>query len=431
MPSRLWNPARTGPVAEHRLLLVLERVRRGPHGEPVDGELLGPAPGPGTERLERNRGEGHRPDRILCAVPLLRVRPRSLAGATMRAALLATAAARFARGVSAAPPARPRPAGNDDRRDLTVVIPARDEAHRIGPCLHALVPSGVRVLVVDDGSTDDTARRRRARRRRGGRRRPTAAGLGGQGPRPPGRPGGGHDADGRDPRRRHPARARIPRCGGRPGRRRHAHHPRGAGAGGRRRRALAAPGDAVEPRVPAGRAGRGGPAAQSHDGQRPVHGDRPAAVARRRRLRPGASVAGRGSGAGPHAGRRRPRGPVPRRHRRRRRGGLRLDGRARGGAGAGRSTCRWSRRRGGSCSISRWCGRRWRYRFRGWPPVAATWSTSPGWPPGSASSPVRGPRMPDVVCRTGSRHWPTCRWRFASRPARCGRPAGGGGATTG
>ncbi len=88
-------------------------------------------------------------------MPLLRLRPRSAAGAAIRGALLATAAGRFARGVTAAPPAQPRPV-DAELRDLTVVVPARDEAHRIGPCLSALVPSGVRVLVVDDGSTDDT-----------------------------------------------------------------------------------------------------------------------------------------------------------------------------------------------------------------------------------------------------------------------------------
>lgn len=40
--------------------------------------------------------------------------------------------------------------------DVTVVVPARDEATRIGPCVRALVPTGATVLVVDDGSTDGT-----------------------------------------------------------------------------------------------------------------------------------------------------------------------------------------------------------------------------------------------------------------------------------
>jgi dolichol-phosphate mannosyltransferase len=51
---------------------------------------------------------------------------------------------------------------------LAAVVPARDEAARIGPCLDALLadPDLTQVLVVDDGSSDDTAdlaRRRGAR----------------------------------------------------------------------------------------------------------------------------------------------------------------------------------------------------------------------------------------------------------------------------
>jgi hypothetical protein len=46
-------------------------------------------------------------------------------------------------------------------RTAAVLVPARDEAARIGPCVESLVDqSGVReVLVLDDGSTDDTAQR--------------------------------------------------------------------------------------------------------------------------------------------------------------------------------------------------------------------------------------------------------------------------------
>ncbi|MDE2373659.1 MAG: glycosyltransferase, partial [Hyphomicrobiales bacterium] len=45
---------------------------------------------------------------------------------------------------------------------MTVIVPARDEAANIGPCLQALVTqdypaSRLRVLVVDDHSADDTA----------------------------------------------------------------------------------------------------------------------------------------------------------------------------------------------------------------------------------------------------------------------------------
>jgi hypothetical protein len=55
------------------------------------------------------------------------------------------------------PPADPPPV----RRPVTVVVPARDEAARIGGCLAALrdqrgVPF-LRIVVVDDGSTDGTA----------------------------------------------------------------------------------------------------------------------------------------------------------------------------------------------------------------------------------------------------------------------------------
>lgn len=44
----------------------------------------------------------------------------------------------------------------DTRRDVTVVIPARDEADRIGPCVRSIVGERTAVIVVDDGSSDDT-----------------------------------------------------------------------------------------------------------------------------------------------------------------------------------------------------------------------------------------------------------------------------------
>lgn len=72
----------------------------------------------------------------------------------MRAALLAVVAARLLRGTAAeAPLSPPRVAPT---RAATVVVPARDEANRIGPCVESLVTGGADVLVVDDGSTDAT-----------------------------------------------------------------------------------------------------------------------------------------------------------------------------------------------------------------------------------------------------------------------------------
>lgn len=94
----------------------------------------------------------------MCTVTL---RPRSLPGAAVRAGMLAVAAARIARGARRTPPIGTGiPTDVEvapfDPTDVTVVIPARDEADRIGPCVRALVPAGARVIVVDDGSTDAT-----------------------------------------------------------------------------------------------------------------------------------------------------------------------------------------------------------------------------------------------------------------------------------
>ena len=66
-------------------------------------------------------------------------------------AAAAVALSRLARGRDRAPALAPRAAPPG----VTVVVPARDEAARIGPCLAGL--AGVDVLVVDDHSTDDTA----------------------------------------------------------------------------------------------------------------------------------------------------------------------------------------------------------------------------------------------------------------------------------
>ncbi len=68
------------------------------------------------------------------------------------------ALSRLAQGARRRPPLAPDP----DRSPLapvTVVIPARDEEHRIGPALAALVadPQVAEVVVVDDCSTDRTA----------------------------------------------------------------------------------------------------------------------------------------------------------------------------------------------------------------------------------------------------------------------------------
>jgi len=63
------------------------------------------------------------------------------------------ALARLARGRRRRPPLAPAA----PRRSVTVVIPARDEAARIGPCLEGLRGEHAEVVVVDDCSTDGTA----------------------------------------------------------------------------------------------------------------------------------------------------------------------------------------------------------------------------------------------------------------------------------
>lgn len=78
-------------------------------------------------------------------------------GVLVRAALLGIVATRFVRGTAAEAPMAP-PAGDDrDPADATVVVPARDEEDRIGPCIASLLGQGTTVVVVDDGSSDRTA----------------------------------------------------------------------------------------------------------------------------------------------------------------------------------------------------------------------------------------------------------------------------------
>jgi len=86
-----------------------------------------------------------------------RVARLAWAGARLAAAVLA--GARLARAARRRPPLLPDPAPLDGVV-LTVVVPARDEAGRIGPVLEALGrdPTRHRLLVVDDESSDGTAR---------------------------------------------------------------------------------------------------------------------------------------------------------------------------------------------------------------------------------------------------------------------------------
>ena len=81
------------------------------------------------------------------------LRPTSAPGAVLRGALLAVAAARIGRGARRERPLRP---GDRWVRDVTVVVPARDEAERIGACVRSLTGQGASVIVVDDGSSDGT-----------------------------------------------------------------------------------------------------------------------------------------------------------------------------------------------------------------------------------------------------------------------------------
>ncbi|HEU5081768.1 MAG TPA: glycosyltransferase family A protein [Acidimicrobiales bacterium] len=85
--------------------------------------------------------------------PLPPLHPRPGAATLARAGLLALAVRRFARGARGTPALVPAVVGE---LDVLVVVPARDEEERIGPCVSSLVGQGARVLVVDDGSSDRT-----------------------------------------------------------------------------------------------------------------------------------------------------------------------------------------------------------------------------------------------------------------------------------
>ena len=75
-----------------------------------------------------------------------------------RAGMAAVVAARLARAARPTPPVLPEPGAALDGT-VSVVVPARDEAARIGPLLAAVCadPQVHEVVVVDDESTDDTA----------------------------------------------------------------------------------------------------------------------------------------------------------------------------------------------------------------------------------------------------------------------------------
>lgn len=79
-----------------------------------------------------------------------------LASIAARAAGGAVALRRLARAAAVAPPVRPTVT---PMVSISIVIPARDEAARIGPLLDAVVgaPGVGEVIVVDDQSSDDTA----------------------------------------------------------------------------------------------------------------------------------------------------------------------------------------------------------------------------------------------------------------------------------
>jgi dolichol-phosphate mannosyltransferase len=83
---------------------------------------------------------------------------RRVGAAVVMGLPIAAVTARLLRSVRRPAPLAPRP-GAVPAGGVTVVIPARDEAARIGPCLAGVVgdPGVARVVVVDDESADGTA----------------------------------------------------------------------------------------------------------------------------------------------------------------------------------------------------------------------------------------------------------------------------------
>jgi dolichol-phosphate mannosyltransferase len=79
--------------------------------------------------------------------------------AAVQGIALAVLIARLLPGRRRRPPVAPRPDASASDGDVSVLVPALDEAHRIGPCLDGLIAQGpvVReILVVDSGSVDGT-----------------------------------------------------------------------------------------------------------------------------------------------------------------------------------------------------------------------------------------------------------------------------------
>ncbi len=89
--------------------------------------------------------------------PLPPLRALARPGAVARAVLLGVVVGRFVRGTAAESPMASPERPTTDPRQVVVVVPARDEEARIGPCVASLVADGATVVVVDDGSTDRTA----------------------------------------------------------------------------------------------------------------------------------------------------------------------------------------------------------------------------------------------------------------------------------